>query len=67
MKTLLIKSTTLPSGERITWKDGMPVHKTRELHSDQFNQWHFYIQNEIIKMRMWTKIIRKISTKEVLT
>jgi len=39
----------------------MPVHRTRELHSDQFNQWHFYIQNEIIKMRMWGKIIRKIS------
>jgi hypothetical protein len=61
MKTLLIKTTTLPSGERITWKDGMPVHKTRELHSDQFNQWHEYIQKEILKMRMWTKIIRKIS------
>ena len=61
MKTLLIKTTILPSGERITWEDGMPVHKTREVHSDQFNQWHFYIQNEIIKMRKWTKIIRKIS------
>ena len=66
MKTLLIKTTTLPSGERITWKDGMPVHKKREIHSDQFNQWHFYIHNEIIKMRMWGKIIRKISSKEVL-
>lgn len=60
MKTLLIKSTILPSGESITWKHGMPKHYSRELHSNQFNQWHEYIQKEILKMRMWTKIINRI-------
>ena len=60
MKTLLVKKTILPSGESITWENGMPKHYTRELHSDQFNQWHDYIHNQILKMRMWTKIINRI-------
>jgi len=60
MKTLSIQTTVLPKGERITWVNGMPAHSERELHTNQFNAWSQYIHNELIKSRMWNKIIDRI-------
>lgn len=60
MKTLSIQTTVLPKGERITWVNGMPAHSERELHTNQFNAWSQHIHNELLKFRMWNKIIGRI-------
>lgn len=60
MKTLSIQTTVLPKGERITWVNGMPVHKEREIHTNQFNAWSQHIHNELLKFRMWNKIVDRI-------
>jgi len=59
MKTLLIKSTILPTGERITWDNGMPVNYSREFHADQYNAWQTYIDDQIMKIRRWNKLLKK--------
>ena len=61
MKVLSIQTTILPNGDKpIQWNGKMPVHFTRELHTNQFNQWNEHIHNELLKLRMWNKIISKI-------
>ena len=59
MKTLLVKSTILPNGERITWDNGMPVHYSREMIPEQYNAWQLYIDDQIMKIRRWTKLLKK--------
>jgi hypothetical protein len=59
MKTLLVKSTILPTGERITWDNGMPVHYSREMIPEQYNAWQSYIDDQIMKIRRWTKLLKK--------
>ena len=59
MKTLLVKSTILPNGERITWDHGMPVHYSREFQSEQYNAWQSYIDDQIMMIRRWTKLLKK--------
>lgn len=61
MKTLAVQSTILPNEDKpIQWNGKMPVHFVRELHTNQFNQWHKHIHNELLKCRMWNKIINRI-------
>ena len=59
MKTLLVKSTILPTGERITWEQGMPVNYSREMIPEQYNAWQSYIDDQIMKIRRWTKLLKK--------
>jgi hypothetical protein len=59
MKTLLVKSTILPNGERITWEQGMPVNYSREFQPEQYNAWQSYIDDQIMKIRRWTKLLKK--------
>ena len=59
MKTLLVKSTILPNGERITWDNGMPAHYSREFQPEQYNAWQLYINDQIMKIRRWTKLLKK--------
>ena len=59
MKTLLVKSTILPTGERITWQQGMPVNYSREMIPEQYNAWQSYIDDQIMKIRRWTKLLKK--------
>jgi hypothetical protein len=59
MKTLLVKSTILPTGERITWEQGMPVNYSREMIPEQYNDWQSYIDDQIMKIRRWTKLLKK--------
>lgn len=59
MKTLSIKTTVLPKGERITWVNGMPYQK-QAINTNQFNAWSQHIHNELLKSRMWNKIIDRI-------
>jgi hypothetical protein len=59
MKTLLVKSTILPNGERITWEQGMPVNYSREMIPEQYNAWQLYIDDQIMKIRRWTKLLKK--------
>ena len=62
MKTLSIKHTQYPNEDKPTiWENNaMPVHKFREMHTNQFNQWSEHIHNQLIKSRMWNKIVDKI-------
>ena len=59
MKTLLVKSTILPTGERIAWEQGMPVNYSREMIPEQYNAWQSYIDDQIMKIRRWTKLLKK--------
>ena len=59
MKTLLVKSTILPNGERITWDNGMPVNYSREFQPEQYNAWQSYIDDQIMKIRRWNKLLKK--------
>ena len=59
MRTLLVKSTILPTGERITYDQGMPVNYSREFQPEQYNAWHSYIDDQIMKIRRWTKLLKK--------
>jgi hypothetical protein len=59
MKTLLVKSTILPTGERIRWEQGMPVNYSREMIPEQYNAWQSYIDDQIMKIRRWTKLLKK--------
>ena len=59
MKTLLVKSTILPNGERITWDHGMPVNYSREFQSEQYNAWQSYIDYQIMMIRRCTKLLKK--------
>ena len=52
MKTLSVKTTIMPEGNRITWANGMPKSYTRKIETKAFNKWAEYIHNQV---RMWAK------------
>jgi len=47
MKTLSVKTTILPEGQRITWANGMPKSYTRPIETKAFNRWAEYIHKKI--------------------
>lgn len=51
MKILAIKTTYLPTGERINWQNGMPKHKTYQFDSRLFNSWAMYIHKLNLKIK----------------
>lgn len=51
MKTLSIKTTYLPTGERVNWQNGMPQHKTYQFESKDFNRWAMYIHRLNLKLK----------------
>jgi len=53
MKILSVKSTVLPTGERLEWLNGMPQHKTFALDSQLFNRWANYIHSQNVKAKGW--------------
>ena len=53
MRVLSVKSTVLPTGERLEWVNGMPQHKTFAMDSQLFNRWANYIHNQNIKLKGW--------------
>jgi hypothetical protein len=53
MKVLAVKSTVLPTGERLEWVNGMPKHPTFYLDSQLFNRWANYIHNQNVKLKGW--------------
>jgi len=61
MKVLSIQQTTYPDGTVRTWEGcRMPEHKYYAMDSELFNRWNVYIHNQLLKCRMWSKIINKI-------
>jgi hypothetical protein len=61
MKTLSIQKTIYPDGVVRIWQGNiMPVHKYRELHTNQFNNWCQHIHDQSLKLKMWNKIINRI-------
>ena len=61
MKTLSIQKTIYPDGVVRTWEGArMPEHKYYAMDSELFNRWSVYIHNQLLKCRMWNKIINKI-------
>jgi hypothetical protein len=53
MKVLSVKSTVLPTGERLEWQNGMPQHRTYAMDSQLFNRWANYIHNQNTKAKGW--------------
>jgi hypothetical protein len=53
MRVLSVKSTVLPTGERLEWQNGMPQHRTYAMDSQLFNRWANYIHNQNIKLKGW--------------
>jgi hypothetical protein len=60
MKILSVKTTQLPTGERIQWVSGMPQHPYKAMDSELFNRWGLHIHNELLKTRGWNKVINRI-------
>ena len=61
MKTLSIQKTIYPDGVVRTWEGcRMPQHKYYAMDSELFNRWSVHIHNQLLKCRMWNKIINKI-------
>ena len=53
MRVLSVKSTVLPTGERLEWQNGMPQHRTYAMDSQLFNRWANYIHNQNTKAKGW--------------
>jgi hypothetical protein len=53
MKILSVKSTVLPTGERLEWVNGMPQHHTYAMDSQLFNRWANYIHSQNVKLKGW--------------
>jgi len=57
MKTLSIKTTIYPTGERIIWEGSiMPQHKYYAMDDTLFNRWTAYIYNQVNKIKGINKI-----------
>ena len=59
-KILSVKTTLLPTGERIVWDNGMPQHPYREVNTMMFVKWSLYIRNEVHKYMGLSKIVNRI-------
>jgi hypothetical protein len=47
MRILSVKTTQLPTGERIQWVSGMPKHSYRVMDSAMYNMWASYVHNQV--------------------
>lgn len=56
MKTISIKTTALPTGDRIIWENGMPQHKYFAMDGQLYNRWTAYVHNQVAKVNGFNKI-----------
>jgi hypothetical protein len=56
MKILSVKTTQLPTGERIQWVSGMPKHPYKAMDSELFNRWALYVHNQVTKFKGFNKV-----------
>lgn len=56
MKILSVKTTQLPTGERIQWVNGMPKHPYKAMDDELFNRWATYIYNQVNKIKGFNKV-----------
>jgi hypothetical protein len=64
-KILSVKTTLLPTGERIVLDNGMPQHPYREVNTMIFVRWSLYIRNEVNKIMGLSKIVNRIKAGDV--
>jgi len=67
MKILSVHHTQYPNIDKpVIWEGNrMPKHKYNAMDTELFKRWSLNIHNELLKFRMWDKIISKIKLSDL--